>query len=198
MSENQEKLTKSSFVDPKDYEPKKEQEPRQQVTNVIKIGDREVPILKPDIALTLIYGKISEAVSELKMLNSLFSKAAATPQSFQSTATPTAPTPTTIGAPTPVASPTPSTQATPAPTTAPPTAEKSPRIKEILTGLEPVKDLLIIDTDSSAMFVIVRPSGFLGSEKFASVASAIRQLGGTYVSAGRNSHFTITKTPSKQ
>lgn len=191
MSENEDKLQKQSFVNPKDYEPKPE--PKQQVTNILKVGDKEVPILKPDVALTLIYGKLNEAVIELKMLNSLFSKAAATSPSFQNTApTPTA-APTNIG--TPTAAPT-TGPATTAPTSAPAT-EQSPRVKEVLTGLEPVKDLLIIDTDSSAMFVIVKPSKFLGSENFAKVASAIRELGGSYVSAGKNSHFTIPKAPKK-
>ena len=186
MAENQEKLTKSSFVNPADYEPKPEA--KQQVTNVLKIGDKEVPILKPDIALTLIYGRLSEVVSELKMLNATFSKAAmqAKPTEFQNTTVPVAPTPTTVGAP-----------ITSAPASVP-TSTQSPRVAEILTGLEPVKDLLIIDTDSSAMFVIVRPAKFLGSENFSKVASAIRELGGSYVSAGKNSHFTIPKAPLKK
>lgn len=187
MTENEDTQQKMSFVDPKDYEPKPE--PKQQVTNVIKIGDKEVPILKPDIALTLIYGKLNEVVSELKMLNATFSKAAATSQSFQNSAPTPKTAPTTTTAPVNVGTPA---------STAPPVSEQSPRITEILAGLEPVKDLLIIDTNSSAMFVIVRPSSFLGSEKFAKVASAIRGVGGSYVSAGKNSHFTIPKAPSKK
>jgi hypothetical protein len=193
-NENEEKLTKSSFVNPKDYEPQKEKPVPQTVANVIKIGDREVPVLKPDIALTLIYGKLNEVVAELKMLNATFSKAASSSTTFQNNAqTPTV-TPTNIGAPTPASTPT-------APASTPSTApasQQSPRVTEILTGLEAVKDLLIIDVDSSAMFVIVRPSKFLGSENFSKVASAIRELGGQYVSAGKNSHFTIPKAPKKQ
>jgi hypothetical protein len=185
MSENDEKLQKQTFVDAKDYEPKPE--PKQQVTNLIKIGDKEVPILKPDIALTLIYGKQNEILAELKMLNATFSKAAmqAKPTEFQSTAPPT-----TIPSPS-IAPSTPQT-------TAPPVTEQSSRVKEILVALESVKDLLIIDTDNSAMFVIVRPSKFLGSENFSKVASVIRGLGGQYVSAGKNSHFEIPKAPLKK
>ena len=39
--------------------------------------------------------------------------------------------------------------------------------------------------------VIVKPRRFLGSDNFAKIASVVRELGGDYVSAGRNSHFKI-------
>ena len=42
--------------------------------------------------------------------------------------------------------------------------------------------------------VLVRPRGFLGSDNFRRIANVIRdQLGGEYVSAGKDSHFRITK-----
>lgn len=184
VNPSEDKLQKQTFVNADDYK-EKPQRP-ESVVNTIKIGDREVPILKPDVALTLIYGKQNEILSELKMLNATFSKAAmqAKPSEFQTIVPVIAP-------PTPVASPAPAT-------TAPPASGQSPRIGEILTALEAVKDLLIIDTDSSAMFVIIKPAKFLGSENFSKVASAIRELGGSYVSAGKNSHFTIPKAPLKK
>ena len=42
-------------------------------------------------------------------------------------------------------------------------------------------------------FIIAKPRRFLGSDNFAKIASIIRNLGGEYVSAGRNSHFKISK-----
>jgi hypothetical protein len=41
--------------------------------------------------------------------------------------------------------------------------------------------------------VIVKPRRFLGSDNFAKIASVVRELGGEYVSAGKNSHFEVPK-----
>ncbi len=51
--------------------------------------------------------------------------------------------------------------------------------------------LVFEETDES---VLVRPRGFLGSDNFRRIANVIRdQLGGEYVSAGKDSHFRIAK-----
>ena len=47
--------------------------------------------------------------------------------------------------------------------------------------------------EENGKFIIVKPRRFLGSDNFAKIASVVRDLGGEYVSAGRNSHFKITK-----
>ncbi len=47
--------------------------------------------------------------------------------------------------------------------------------------------------EESGNFVIVKPRRFLGSDNFAKIASIVRNFGGEYVSAGRNSHFKIAK-----
>jgi hypothetical protein len=47
--------------------------------------------------------------------------------------------------------------------------------------------------EESGSFVIVKPRRFLGSDNFAKIASIVRELGGEYISAGRNSHFKIAK-----
>lgn len=39
--------------------------------------------------------------------------------------------------------------------------------------------------------VVVRPTGYLGRDKFNAIAAVVRGLGGRYVSAGRESHFII-------
>jgi hypothetical protein len=50
-------------------------------------------------------------------------------------------------------------------------------------------DMLIFE--ESGKFVVVKPRRFLGSDNFAKIASIVRELGGEYVSAGRDSHFKI-------
>ena len=47
--------------------------------------------------------------------------------------------------------------------------------------------------EESGKFIIVKPRRFLGSDNFAKIASIVRDLGGEYISAGRNSHFEIPK-----
>ena len=42
-------------------------------------------------------------------------------------------------------------------------------------------------------YVVIKPRQYLGSETFAKIASIIRDEGGEYVSAGRESHFRILK-----
>jgi hypothetical protein len=39
--------------------------------------------------------------------------------------------------------------------------------------------------------IVIRPVGYLGREKFTSIARVIRELGGSYISAGKESRFTI-------
>jgi hypothetical protein len=41
--------------------------------------------------------------------------------------------------------------------------------------------------------IIIRPRNFLSSENFAKIASIVRNLGGEYISAGKESHFKIPK-----
>jgi hypothetical protein len=173
---------KRSFVDPKDVP--REETPNTSPITTIKVEGKDVHLLKPEVALTLIYGRLSEIKDELKMLNSVFSKASE-PKTFVNPVQPTA-------------SNTPPAQSTAPLVMPPPATEQTPRVKEILAALEPVKDILIIDTESSAMFVMVKPSSFLGPENFAKVAQIIRSIGGQYVSAGKNTHFEIPKAPLRK
>ena len=41
-------------------------------------------------------------------------------------------------------------------------------------------------------FIIIKPTAFLGTN-FAKVASAVRGMGGEYISAGKDSHFRVPK-----
>jgi hypothetical protein len=42
-------------------------------------------------------------------------------------------------------------------------------------------------------YIMVKPRQFLGSENFAKIASAVRGMGGEYISAGKASHFRVPK-----
>ena len=45
-------------------------------------------------------------------------------------------------------------------------------------------------------YIIIKLMGFLGSEKFAKIASTVRGMGGEYISAGKESHFRVPKKKS--
>ncbi len=42
-------------------------------------------------------------------------------------------------------------------------------------------------------YIMIKPRQFLGSENFAKIASAVRGMGGEYISAGKDSHFRVPK-----
>lgn len=42
-------------------------------------------------------------------------------------------------------------------------------------------------------YILIKPKQFLGSENFAKIASAVRGMGGEYISAGKDSHFRVPK-----
>jgi hypothetical protein len=42
-------------------------------------------------------------------------------------------------------------------------------------------------------YIMVKPRQFLGSENFAKIASAVRGMGGEYISAGKDSHFRVPR-----
>ena len=47
--------------------------------------------------------------------------------------------------------------------------------------------------DEKSDYIIIKPKQFLGSENFAKIASAVRGMGGEYISAGKDSHFRVPK-----
>ena len=47
--------------------------------------------------------------------------------------------------------------------------------------------------DEKGDYIIIKPKQFLGSENFAKIASAVRGMGGEYISAGKISHFRVPK-----
>jgi hypothetical protein len=82
----------------------------------------------------------------------------------------------------------PETVPTPTPT---PTAEM--RTTDDVRVLFP-KDLEeMLTFEESGEYVVVKPRQYLGSDNFAKIASIIREAGGEYVSAGKESHFRIPR-----
>lgn len=51
----------------------------------------------------------------------------------------------------------------------------------------------LLSFEEQEKWIKVSPKRFLGSENFARIATIVRDLGGEYVSAGKNSHFKIPK-----
>ncbi len=47
--------------------------------------------------------------------------------------------------------------------------------------------------EEKADYIIIKPKQFLGSDNFAKIASAVRGMGGEYISAGKDSHFRVPK-----
>ncbi|MGE5188050.1 MAG: hypothetical protein ACM3JE_03380 [Betaproteobacteria bacterium] len=47
--------------------------------------------------------------------------------------------------------------------------------------------------EDKADYIMIKPKQFLGSENFAKIASAVRGMGGEYISQGKDSHFRVPK-----
>jgi hypothetical protein len=47
--------------------------------------------------------------------------------------------------------------------------------------------------EESGEYVVVKPRQYLGSDNFAKIASIIREAGGEYISAGKESHFRVPR-----
>ena len=85
----------------------------------------------------------------------------------------------------------------PSPTQSPPVLQTMPQTKE-----RSVDDIRMsfpeelearLGFDEKGEFIEIKPKMFLGSENFAKIASAVRGMGGEYISAGKDSHFRVPK-----
>ena len=88
----------------------------------------------------------------------------------------------------------------PQPVTVPPTpAPVLPKAPERAQSIEDIKMMFPEDLESLLSFeekedyIIIKPRQFLGSENFAKIASAVRGIGGEYISAGKASHFRVPR-----
>ena len=73
-----------------------------------------------------------------------------------------------------------------------PTKPTGKTVEDVSTMFPKELETMLIIEDKGA-FIKITPRQFLGSENFAKIASAVRDAGGEYVSAGRDSHFRVPK-----
>jgi hypothetical protein len=79
------------------------------------------------------------------------------------------------------------------PSTAPvQTQQKKTSVEDIRMAFPENLDNMLSFEDKDE-FIMVKPKTFLGSENFAKIASAVRGMGGEYISAGKDSHFRVYK-----
>lgn len=80
----------------------------------------------------------------------------------------------------------------PAASSAPTPKPRGKRIEDLrMMFTKELETMLIFENKGN--FIKITPRQYLGSENFAKIASTIREAGGEYVSAGKDSHFRIPK-----
>jgi hypothetical protein len=74
-----------------------------------------------------------------------------------------------------------------------PPAEVKRRSTEDVRTLFPkdLEDMLLFEEKEE--YIVIRPRQYLGSENFAKIASIVREQGGEYISAGKESHFRVPR-----
>jgi hypothetical protein len=88
-------------------------------------------------------------------------------------------------------------QSTQPPTTKPPSG--APAVDSRIRTLDDIRMSFPEELEARLAFeergeyIIIKPKQFLGSENFAKIASAVRGMGGEYISAGKDSHFRVPK-----
>jgi len=89
------------------------------------------------------------------------------------------------------ASPTPA-PAAPRPATPPAETNRTRSLDDIRMSF-PEELEARLDFTEKGDYIIIKPKQFLGSDNFAKIASAIRGMGGEYISQGKDSHFRVPK-----
>jgi hypothetical protein len=81
----------------------------------------------------------------------------------------------------------------PPPAPAPPSLEVKKRSTDDVRTLFPkdLEDMLLFEEKEE--YIVIKPRQYLGSENFAKIASIVRDQGGEYISAGKESHFRIPR-----
>jgi hypothetical protein len=93
------------------------------------------------------------------------------------------------------ATPTPKPAHTPPPATpapAPPTGTKLRSLDDVRMSF-PEELEARLGFEDKGEHITIKPKQFLGSDNFAKIASAVRGMGGEYISAGKDSHFRVPK-----
>jgi hypothetical protein len=80
-----------------------------------------------------------------------------------------------------------------------PEAAPTPTPTEGISTTEDIRVLFpkdleeMLTFEESGEYIVVKPRQYLGSDNFAKIASIIREAGGEYISAGKQSHFRIPR-----
>lgn len=75
-----------------------------------------------------------------------------------------------------------------------PPAEKFEELKDVRSMFpQELEEMLSFEERGES--IIIKPRQYLGSDNFAKIASIIRDAHGEYISAGKDSHFRLPKTP---
>ena len=82
-----------------------------------------------------------------------------------------------------------------APAVAPPAALPTEGVRTIedIRVLFPSDLEEMLTFEESGNYIMIKPRRFLGSDNFAKIASIIRDAGGEYISAGKQSHFKVPR-----
>lgn len=80
-----------------------------------------------------------------------------------------------------------------APKPAPPPSEAKKRSADDVRNLFPkeLEDMLLFEEKED--HIVIKPRLYLGSDNFAKIAAIIRDQGGEYISAGKESHFRVSR-----
>jgi len=79
-----------------------------------------------------------------------------------------------------------------APAQAPTPSERMRSVKDVRT-LFPKELEDMLNFEETGKYIIIKPRQYLGSENFAKIASIVRGTGGEYISAGKESHFRLSR-----
>lgn len=82
---------------------------------------------------------------------------------------------------------------TSAPAASVPVTEEKKKAVEEVKVLFPENLEGMLSFEEVKDFIVIKPRQFLGSENFAKIAAIVRDAGGEYVSAGKESHFRIPR-----
>lgn len=131
--------------------------------------------------LEMIAGDLKEISQSLKILSRQASLTIETPAPIAPAPTPT-PTPTPVPAAPKMAAPVPL-----------PSRQGKPRTIEDVKALFPDELGNMLRFEERNGDVAIKPRHYLGSENFAKIAAIVRNAGGEYISAGKESHFRVPK-----
>ena len=92
----------------------------------------------------------------------------------------------------PASAPTPAPTPSPAPAAVPPHETSKQRSFDDIRMSFPEELESRLSFEDKDDYIIIKPTQFLGTN-FAKIASAVRGMGGEYISAGKDSHFRVPK-----